>query len=161
MIVCWDVEMVICWNVENVFWCWLIVFIFEVFRWDCMCYVRYKNDFWSKCWWLMLFLKKFDQMNVYESRSTVPNDVKKWSNECDAAIELWADKLLILMSKMLHSIVKRLDALTVVWLSGLHLMPMSSNALTIVSCQKNCTRPHRDQMTDSWCPNCCIRSRWN
>ena len=72
-------------------------------------------------------------MNVFEDRSTISDDVKKWSNECVAATELWADKLLILMSEMLHSIVKQSDALTIVWLSKLHLMLMSSDALTIVS----------------------------
>ena len=52
-------------------------------------------------------------MNVYGGRSTVPDDVRKWSNECDAATELWAGKLLILMPEMLH------------------LMPMSSDALAV------------------------------
>ena len=28
-------------------------------------------------------------MNVYEGRSTVPGDVRKWSNECGAATRLW------------------------------------------------------------------------
>ena len=75
------------------------------------------------------FLKKLDEMNVYESQSTVPNDVKKWSNKCDATIKLWAGKLLIwcqkcctwcrcyqmhwrlnVMSELLHSTVKRSNA---------------------------------------------------
>ena len=38
-------------------------------------------------------------MNVYEGRSTVFDNVKKWSNECDIVIELWTDKLLIWCQK--------------------------------------------------------------
>ena len=53
-------------------------------------------------------------MNVYEDQSTVPDDVKKRSNKCDAAIKLWAGKLLILMSEVLHPIVKRSDVLAIV-----------------------------------------------
>ena len=94
-----------------------------------------------------LFLKKLDQMNVYENWSTVPDDVKKWSNECDAAIELWAGKLL--MSEMLHSIVKRSDALT-----------------RLFWCQNCCTRSWNNQMR--WrlsdCQNCiwcrCHQMHW-
>ena len=82
-------------------------------------------------------------MNVYESRSTVPDDVRKWSNECVAVIELWTGKLLILMSEMLHSIVKRSDALAAVWLPGLHLMPMSSDALAI-ECDARTAAPDRE-----------------
>ena len=42
-----------------------------------------------------------------------PDNIRKWSNECDAAIRLWAGKLLILMPEMLH------------------LMPMPSDALAV------------------------------
>ena len=54
------------------------------------------------------------------------------------------------MLKRLHSIVKRSNALTIVWLSELHLMSMLSDALTIVSYQKRCCIwSHRDQMTNT------------
>ena len=64
-------------------------------------------------------------MSVYGGRSTVSDDVKKWSNECDAAIKLWAGKLLILMSEMLH------------------LMPMPSDALAI-ECDVRTAAPDRE-----------------
>ena len=83
-------------------------------------------------WMLMIdvfFLKKLDQINVYEDWSTIFDDVKKWSNECDVRM--------------------------------LHLMPMSSNALTIVSMSDCCTSLQNDQMKNSWCSNCCIWSRWD
>ena len=113
MTICWSGEMIICWDVENVLWCWLTVSISETFRWGCICCVRYENDLdWNANDWC-IFLKKFDQMNVYEGRSTVPDDVRKWSNECDAAIELWGRQAVDLMSEVLH------------------LMPMLSDALAI------------------------------
>ena len=56
---------------------------------------------WNADDWF-LFLKKLDQMNVYESRSTVFDDVGKWSNECDV--------------RMLHLMSMSSDALAVVWL---------------------------------------------
>ena len=70
---------------------------------------------------------------------------KKRSNECDAATKLWADKLLILMSEMLHSIVKRSDALT-----------------RLFWCQNCCIRPWNNQIHWRgcfWCQNYCIWCR--
>ena len=50
------------------------------------------------------------------------------------------------MSEKLHSIVKRSNALTIVWLSELHLMSMSSDALTIVLMLKKLHLISNDQM---------------
>ena len=50
------------------------------------------------------------------------------------------------MSEKLHSIVKRSDILTTVWLSKLHLISMLSNALTIVSMSKKLHLILNDQM---------------
>ena len=132
-------------------------FISEVvFRWDCICCVRYGDDFWLNADDWCLFLRKLDQMNVYEDRSTVLDDVEKWSNECDAAIELWAGKLLILMSEMLHLTVIRSDALTVLFvkLPKLHLMSMSSDALAVDSMSDDCIRFRAIKCTGEivcWC----------
>ena len=41
------------------------------------------------------------------------DNVKKWSNECDATIKLWGRQTVDLMSKMLHLIVIQSDALTI------------------------------------------------
>ena len=111
-----------------------------------------------------IFLKKLDQMNVYESRSTVPNDVKKWLNECDAAIELRNRQTVDLMSEVLHLTVIRSNALTVEndistaapdaeiirctdscfdVSTLLHLMPMPSDALTI-ECDVRHAAPGRE-----------------
>ena len=112
MTICWGDEMIICWNVENVLWCWFTVSIFETFRWDCICCVRYEGDFdWNADDWC-IFLRKLDQMNVYESRSTVLRWRKKksfkWMWCCYRAMDRQAVDL---MSEMLHLILISSDAL--------------------------------------------------
>ena len=128
-------------------------------------------------------------MNVYGGRSTVPDDVKKWSNECDArnaapdrdAVRCTLAVVSMKLSR-LHLMPMSSDALAVVLmkLSELHLMPMPSNALTVVlmSGLLHPTVKRSDALTIVWLPklhlmsmssdaltvvwlsDCCIRS-WN
>ena len=162
--------------------CWLAV-ISEAFRWGCMCFVRYEGGPWSECWWLMFFLKKtwsnecvWGSINDHRWRKKMV----KWMWCCYRVMGRQAVDLDVRAASDVDAIrciggwMWCQDCCTRPWngqmhaggcllmkLSGLHLMPMSSDALAVVSMSgRCCTRPHRDQIRDSWCPNCCIRSRW-
>ena len=112
MIICWGVEMIICWNVENVLWCWLTVSISEAFRCDCICCVRYENDFdWNVDDWC-LFLMKI------------------WSNECvwrPINGPRWRKKMI----KWMWCCYRAMRQTSCWCQKCLHLMSMSSDALAV------------------------------
>ena len=87
-------------------------------------------------------------MNMYEGRSMVSNDVKKWSNECDAAIELWDRQAVDLMSEVLHLMLIPSDALAVECdaryaASGRETARCTLAVILMPDC---CTRPWNGQM---------------
>ena len=131
-----------------------------------------------------LFLRKLDQMNVYGGRSTVPGDVRKWSNECGAATRLWGRQAVDLMPEVLHLMLLPSDALAVEC-DARHAAPGRETArctLAVVwgncqgciwcrchqmhwrlsQCQRGCTRPRTVRCTGEvvWLPGCCTRP-WN
>ena len=113
MIICWGDEMIICWNVKDVLWYWLIVSIFEIFRWDCICCVRYEDDFdWNVNDWCIFFKKIWSNECVWRpiNGSRWRKKMIKWMWCC---YQIMSRQTVDLMSEMLH------------------LMLLSSNALTI------------------------------
>ena len=203
MTVCWDVEMVICWDVENVFWCWLTVSISEAFRWGCMCYVRYRDDLWSKCWWLMFFLKKtwsnecvWGSINDHRwrkkmvkwmwccyrvmGRQAVDLDVRAasdvdairciggwmWCQDCCTRPwngQMHAGGYLLMKFSGLHLMSMSSDALTVVLMSGLlHPIVKRSDALTVVYDVRVAASDRETVRCTGgclWCQGCCTRSQ--
>ena len=131
-------------------------------------------------------------MNVYGGRSTVPGDVKKWSNECDArhaapdrdavrctlAVLWWSCQGCIwcrchqMHWRLFEEVIRAASDADVIRctgdclmkLSGLHLMPMPSDALA-VECDVRTAASDRETARCTlavvcwWSRQCCIWCR--
>ena len=94
-------------------------------------------------------------MNIYENRSTISDDVRKWSNEYDAAIRLWNRQAVDVKNVCIwcryHQMHWRLNVMSEL----LHSIVKQSNARWRLSWCQNCCciRFYRDQINDDWCSN--------